>query len=389
MEKQSSSATASKRAIAAPTRRTPPGSSPGTLVADPAATAPRVRLFGYGPEALEEREVDDLTSLDALVDKWPVVWINVDGLADIELIQRIGELFGLHRLALEDVVNVHQRPKAEEYEDHIFIVTRMLVATAEAATEQVSMFLGERYLLTFQERPGDCFDLVRDRIRLHRGRIREAGADYLAYALLDAVIDSYFPALEAHGERLEALEDAVVRSPAHIEVAHIHDMKRSLLALRRAIWPQREMINALTRETTLHVTDATRVYLRDCYDHTIQLIDLVETYREIASGLVDVFLSSLSTRMNEIMKVLTIIATIFIPLSFVASLYGMNFDRTSSPWNMPELGWQLGYPYALVLMVAMAGGLLAYFVRKGWIGGDWRHRRRLRAQARRREPDAI
>ncbi len=271
--------------------------------------------------------------------------------------------------ALEDVVNVHQRPKVEEYEDHSFIVTRMIQSDQAPTTEQVSMFLGERFLLTFQEQPGDCFNLVRDRLRKHRGQIRERKADYLVYALLDAVIDGYFPVFEDFGERLETLENLVMGQPSRDLVAQIHGMKRNLLALRRAIWPQREMVNALMRESLTHISDETRPYLRDCYDHTIQLMDVVETYREIASGLADVYLSSTSARMNEVMKVLTIIATIFMPLGFIASLYGMNFDAKASPWNMPELEWYWGYPFALVLMSVVALGFLAYFRRKGWIGG--------------------
>jgi len=356
-------------------RRTPPGASPGTLIADPAAVQPVVRLIGYGPDDLEERGVAVGEDLRALTGRWPVTWINVDGLADLELIQSLGEMFGLHRLALEDVVNVHQRPKVEDYEDHAFIVTRMIHGELPPATEQVSLFLGGNFLLTFQERPGDCFDLVRDRIRRRRGHIRERGVDYLAYALLDAVIDGYFPVLEACGERLESLEDTVLDQPSAEHSVQIHDMKRDLLTLRRAIWPQREMINALARDTLAQVSDQTRVYLRDCYDHTVQLMDIVETYREIASGLVDVYLSSVSARMNEIMKLLTIIATIFIPLGFIAGLYGMNFDTRISPWNMPELSWRWGYPFALGLMAAVAIGLLLFFRKRGWIGGRIHGRR--------------
>lgn len=361
------SAAVSERPTASRTRRAPPGSAPGTLVPDPAAVRPLVRLFGYGPEKFEEQEVADIETLRAYVNRWPVLWVNVDGLADLGLLESLGEAFGLHRLALEDVINLHQRPKIEDYEDHVFIVTRMLISADSPATEQISMFLGKGFLLTFQERRGDCFDLVRNRIRQHRGRIRSSGADYLAYSLLDAAVDGYFPALEVCGERLETLENRVMETHDTMRFVQIHDMKRDLLAFRRVIWPLREMVNALAREETPHVTDATRVYLRDCYDHTIQLMDLVETYREVASSLVDVYLSSASARMNEVMKVLTIIATIFIPLSFVASLYGMNFDPKVSPWNMPELGWYLGYPFALALMALIAGGLIWYFHRKGWM----------------------
>lgn len=358
-----------KRKIVQRRRRAPPGAPPGTLVADPSAVVPRVHLLAYGPDGIEECHVSTVDDLKLTVGKWPVTWINVDGLADLELVQRLGEIFGIHSLALEDVVNVHQRPKVEEFADHLFIVARMIHIGQHATTEQVSLFLGDRFLLTFQERQGDCFEPVRERLRLGRGQIRNRQADYLAYALLDAVIDGYFPVLEECGERLEVIEDKVTAQTSGVQVAEIYEIKRELLLLRQAIWPQREVVNALTRESSLNVTDQTRLYLRDCYDHTIQLIDILETYREIATGLVDVHLSSVSTRLNEIMKVLTIIATIFMPLGFIAGLYGMNFDGEASPWNMPELRWYWGYPLVLGLMIAAALGMLYYFFRKGWIMG--------------------
>ncbi len=358
-----------RRRIVRRIRRAPPGASPGTLIADPSAAAPRIRLIAYGPDALEDHDVARVEELNSVIGEWPVTWINVDGLADLDLIRRLGELFGIHGLALEDVVNVHQRPKVEQYEDHAFIVTRMIHGEQAPESEQIALFLGEHFLLTFQERSGDCFDPVRERLRQRRGRIRERKADYLAYALLDAVIDGYFPVLEIYGERLENLEDAVTESPSGRQVGEIHAIKRDLLALRRVVWPQREMVNALTRDSSNFVTEGTLPYLRDCYDHTIQLMDLVETYREIASGLVDIYLSSVSARMNEVMKVLTIIATVFMPLGFIAGVYGMNFDRAASPWNMPELGWYWGYPFVLALMTGIAVGLVFYFRSKNWIGG--------------------
>ncbi|MDH3231389.1 MAG: magnesium/cobalt transporter CorA [Alphaproteobacteria bacterium] len=358
-------------------RRVPPGAAPGTLVADPTASEPTIHLIAYGPDDFEEVDIGDPGELEPLLGKYAVAWINVIGLGNLDLIRRLGEMFNLHGLALEDVVNLHQRPKLEEYTDHAFIVTRMISNGPSPAIEQVSMFLGERFLLTFQERPGDCFEPVRARLRSSRGQIRSRQADYLAYALLDAVIDGYFPVLEALGERLEVLEDRVIARSADMEAGQIHEIKRELLLLRRAVWPQREMVNALTRETLPHVTDQTRLYLRDCYDHTIQLMDIVETYREIATGLVDVYLSSVSTRLNEIMKVLTIIATIFIPLGFITGIYGMNFDHGASPWNMPELGWYWGYPVVVGLMTGLALGMLYYFYRKGWIlGGGGKDTRR-------------
>ena len=350
------------------TRKSPPGSAPGTLVSHPGALRSAMHVMAYGPDEIIEQDIHDPAALFALVAQWPVVWLNLDGLADIEVIRAVGEVMGLHSLALEDVVNVHQRPKVEDYDDHTFIVLRIPHAETGLNTEQVSLFLGDRFVVTFQEQPGDCFDPVRDRLRKQSGRIRNAGADYLAYTLIDAAIDSFFPILESYGEHVEALEVAVLREPTPALVSALHDVKRDLLTLRRAIWPQREMVNTLIRDDAALFSESTRIYLRDCYDHCIQLMDMVETYREIASGLVDLYLTTVGNRTNDIMKVLTIIATIFIPLSFIASLYGMNFDPKASPWNMPELGWRFGYPFALALMAVVTGGLVGYFVRRGWIG---------------------
>jgi len=355
-----------RRKLKTPKRRTPIGAPPGTLIPDPNSVAPTISLFGYDQDRLIEKSfsaVDEITEADCA---HKVTWVNVDGLADILTIQRLGERFGLHSLALEDVVNVHQRPKVEEFDDHLFIVTRAFNEQHHSVAEQVSVFLGKDFVLTFQERPGGAFDPVRDQLRRANGRIREFAADYLTYVLLDAVTDGFFPALETTGESIAHLEDRVVMRVDARAMSDIHDMKRDLLDLRRAIWPQREMFNALIRSETGFIASETKIYLRDCYDHTIQLIDMVETYREIASGLVDIYLSSLSNRMNEIMKLLTMIATIFIPLGFIAGLYGMNFDR-SFPWNMPELGWRYGYLMALGLMIAVAVSLLVYFKRKGWL----------------------
>ena len=355
-------------------RRTAPGAAPGTLIADPLAQAPVIRFIGYGPDDIEERQIVNAEDASGLVGKWPVSWINVDGLGDADVIRTLGECFGVHRLALEDILDVHQRPKVEEYSDHVFIITRMTLGADTSATEQMTMFLGDGYVLTFQERPGDCFDPVRERLRRGRGEVRKAKADYLSYTLLDSIIDAYFPVLEAHGERLESIERAVVEDPGSIRIGDIHGIKRDLLAVRRAIWPQREMLTAMIRDPSPWIGEQTRVYLRDCYDHAIQLLDLVETYREIASSLVDIYLSSQTTRLNEVMKVLTVIATIFMPLSFIASLYGMNFDR-EAPWNMPELGWRYGYVFSLIIMAIVGFGLFGYFWRRGWIGNKPRRRR--------------
>jgi magnesium transporter len=265
------------------------------------------------------------------------------------------------------VLSVPQRPKVEEYEDHLFMITRMISFNGTLESEQVSLFLGRNYLITFQERPGDCFDPVRDRIRKSRGIIRKQGADYLAYALMDTLIDGYFPVLEAMGEGIEALEDEVMENPSQNTLQRIHEVKRSLLDLRRTAWPQREAISTLVREEMSLIRESTRTYLRDGYDHIIQVMDVVETYRELASGLMDVYLSSLSNRMNEVMKTLTIVATIFIPLTFVAGIYGMNFNPERSPWNMPELNWAWGYPTVWLVMIVVVFVMLVFFRRKEWL----------------------
>ena len=283
---------------------------------------------------------------------------------------RVAELLGLHHLAVEDALMGHQRPKVEPFDDHLFIVSRMPVSTEEVQTEQLALFLGRNFVLTFQERHGDQFEPVRERVRRDGSRIRKAGADYLAYSLLDAIIDAYFPLLEKYGEYVEALEGNITARPAEMEIGRIHDVKRDLLSLRRTLWPLRETANALMRDDTSFFTERTRTYLRDSYDHTVQLMDALETYREVAFGLMELYLAVLGMRMNEIMKLLTIIATIFIPLGFVASLYGMNFDGSRSPWNMPELSWYFGYPFALTIMALIGVVLLVYFRIKGWLGGS-------------------
>ena len=345
-------------------RRSLPGAAPGTLVADPKAPHPVIQVMAYGPDKLIEQPIADVQALRPLLQQWPVMWVNVTGLGDAAVISGIGEIFDLHRLALEDVIHVHQRPKVEQYKDHCFIVVREIIAEERLASEQVSMFLGKDFVITFQEYPGDPFDPVRERIRKSLGRIRNSGADHLAYALIDATIDNYFPVLESVGEKLEALEDAVIASPDRKFVSQIHDMRQGLLLLRRTAWPLRDAINALHREPLPLITDDTRLHLRDCYDHTIQIIDLLENYRDVASSLMEVYLSSLSNRTNEIVKVLTILTAVFIPLTLIAGIYGMNFDA------IPELHWPWGYPFALGLMFLVALAMLFFFRRRGWLGAD-------------------
>ncbi len=347
-------------------RRSPVGAAPGTLISHPDAEPPVLRAIGYGPDTLEEVEITSPADLAALRGRWPTLWIDATGVGDAEAVAAIGEVFGLHRLALEDVVNVHQRPKVEEYPESLFAVARMATLGERVDTEQVSLFLGADWVVTFQEREGDVWEPVRERLRAGRGRIRAAGSDYLFYAILDAVVDGYYPVLEEFGARLEFLEEEVIDDPREELVGVIHGARRDALALRQSVWPMREAMGQLYRDEFALVSPETRIYLRDAYDHAIQVIDLLENYREMASALLDVYLSSVSHRMNEVMKVLTIIATIFIPLTFIAGIYGMNFDPAASPWNMPELAWYWGYPAVWAVMLVIAGGLVLFFKRKGW-----------------------
>ena len=346
-----------------------PGTAPGTLRAPEARVAGpvQVTVIDYGPEHFEEKRIARIEDVFPYRDSPTVTWINVEGLQDVGLIEKLGRHFGFHPLALEDVLNCGQRPKIEDYGSYHFLVMKSLYRkTEELDPEQISFFLGGNYVITFQEVPGDSFEAVRERIRHGKGQIRRLSSDYLVYALLDALVDEFFPVLEAYGEQVEALEDAVVQRPEPATLNEIHRIKRELLLLRRTAWPEREVINSLQREEAHLIRPETRVFLRDCYDHTIQVIDMIETYRDLASGLLEVYLSSLSNRLNEVMKVLTIISTIFIPLSFIAGVYGMNFNPLSSPMNMPELNWHYGYPAALGLMAVIAGALVVYFRRKGW-----------------------
>jgi magnesium transporter len=269
---------------------------------------------------------------------------------------------------LEDVVNLHQRAKVEDYGDTLFIVGRSVTLDERLETEQVSLFLGKNFVVSFQERPGLCLDPIRQRILQDQGRVRQAGPDYLAYAILDAIVDSYFPVLDQYVERLETLDAQVSNHHPRETMGRIHEMRGELLLLRRAIWPHREALNTLARDPHLLVSDETRVYARDCLDHIVAIVDLTETYREMCSDLRDYFLTVVSARLNEIMKVLTVIATIFMPLTFIAGVYGMNFATDASPWNMPELRWYCGYPFALGLMALTALATIVYFWRKRWLG---------------------
>ena len=326
-------------------------------------------MVRYDPDDLVEADLLSPAGLDEVPEE-EMCWVDVTG-HDVALLAELGERLEVHPLALEDVVNVGQRPKIDDYESSLFIVLDLISWAEDEASltkEQISVIVQDGLLLSVRERDSDVFEPVRERLRKGIGRrIRRMGADYLAYALMDTVVDHVFPVLDRIGEHIEEIESSLLDDPTEDDLNQLHRLKRDLLLLRRSVWPLREAVGTLLRGDNELVTDETRVFLRDVADHVAQAIDIIETFREMTSSLVDLYLSSVSNRMNEIMKVLTIIATIFIPLSFVAGLYGMNFDPEVSPWNMPELDWYWGYPAALAVMMAIAGALLIFFRRKGWI----------------------
>lgn len=356
-------------------RYTRAGASPGAMVKREGDPVPIVRLMSYSGADLEERLVRNAADLPEPGQGGAVTWIDVQGLGDTALLEAIGERYGLHHLAMADVANTGQRPKVEEYDDSLFFVVRMLRISPDGGfepPEQLSMFLGSGFIITFQERPGDCLDPLRDRIRRGKPVIRTAGADYLACMVVDAVVDACFPVLEQFGERLESLETRVVASPSEQVLAEIFATKRELMGLRRAIWPARDFLGGLLRERPALIGEQVVPYIRDVHDHAMHLVDLTETYRELSQSFLEVYLSSVSQRTNEVMRVLTVIATIFIPLTFIAGVYGMNFDASASPLNMPELRWPYGYAAFWGVSLFTAAGLLIFFRYRGWLGGPRR-----------------
>ena len=342
------------------------GLPPGSLVyvGEKKTEKVRIRIIDYDELQFEEKEARTIEESFPFKDKPTVTWINVDGLHDVGIIEKLGSHFGLHPLMMEDILNTDHRPKMEDYGNYIFIVLKMLypgMKKGEIEAEQVSLILGPNFIISFQEREGDVFDPVRDRIRKNKGRIRKAGPDYLAYALMDAVVDNYFLILENISEKIEDTEQQLATSPSPETLQHIRELKNEMIFLRKSIWPLRELISGLGRAESSFIQESTGVYLRDVYDHTIQIIDTVESYRDMISGMVDIYLSSISNKMNEVMKVLTIFASIFIPLTFIAGIYGMNFEF------MPELGWRWGYFTLLGFMAIVGISLVFYFKRKKWL----------------------
>jgi len=343
------------------------GLSPGALVhvGKKKIEKARIRIIDYDESQLQEREAKTIEECFPFKEKPTVTWINIDGLHEVDIIEKIGKHFDVHPLVLEDIVNTGQRPKMEDFDSYIFVVLKMLYYDEkenEVTAEQFSLILGSNFVISFQERVGDVFNPIRQRIRSAKGRIRKMGADYLAYCLVDTIVDSYFGILEKLGEEIESIEEELVHNPTPETLQTIHNLKREMIFLRKSVWPLRELISELERGESSLIHESTGIYLRDVYDHTIQVIDTIETFRDMVSGMLDIYLSSVSNKMNEVMKVLTIFAAIFIPLTFVAGIYGMNFEY------MPELKWHWVYPEAFWGTIAvLAGVMLFYFKRKRWL----------------------
>lgn len=342
------------------------GLPPGSLVhiGEKKVEEVKITIIDYDETHFQEKEAKSIEECFTFKEKPTVTWINVEGIHQVEILEKLGECYGFHPLILEDILNTDQRPKTEDFGDYLYIVLKMLYPNnnSEVVTEQISLILGPNFVISFQEGiKGDVFDPVRDRIRTGKGKIRQLGADYLAYSLIDSIVDHYFIILEKLGENIEFLEEKLITSPTPETLQTIHNLKREMIFLRKSVWPLREVISGLERGESSLIKESTRIYLRDVYDHTIQVIDNVETFRDMLSGMLDIYLSSVSNRLNAVMKVLTIIATIFMPLTFLAGLYGMNFKY------MPELSWPWGYPLALFIMLAIALLMLVYFKKKKWL----------------------
>jgi magnesium transporter len=341
------------------------GLPPGTLIhiGERKAEQAKLTIIDYDEDQYQEREARSIEECFSFRDKPTVTWINIDGIHEIKILERLGDCYGFHDLVLEDILNTDHRPKVEDYGNYLYLVLKMLYFdndTHEIASDQISLILGSNFVISFQEREGGVFETIRGRIRNGKGRARKMGADYLAYAIVDSVVDQYFIILEKLGEKIEALEEQLVTRPTPSTLQTIHELKREMLLLRKSVWPLREAIGSLERGESSLIRESTVIYLKDVYDHTIQVIDTIEIFRDMLSGMLDIYLSSMSNRMNEVMKVLTIIATLFMPLTFLAGIYGMNFRY------MPELEQQWGYPAILLLMVGVAILMVVYFKRKKW-----------------------
>lgn len=342
------------------------GLPPGSMVhiGEKKIEKPRLTIIDYDADRINKVEIKEIEEAFPFKDTPTVTWLNIDGLHDVSLLQKIGAHYNIHPLILEDILNTDQYPKIEILDDFIFIVLKMISfnnGQQQLDIEQLSLVLGPNYVITFQERIGDIFNPIRERLQKSTGRIRRNGPDYLCYALMDVVVDNYFLVLEKLGASIEQLDDRILENPEPVLAQDIQGLKRELIFLRKSVWPLREVVSTMQREETALLKSATAPYIRDLYDHIVQIIDTIETYRDLVSGLLDIYLSNLSNRMNEVMKVLTIIATIFIPLTFIAGIYGMNFEY------MPELTWHWSYPVVWAVMVLVVLVMLFYFRRKKWV----------------------
>lgn len=366
------------------------GGAPGVIRFRPDAPPPKITLLDYNQSEVKKIDIQQPEECIPYLNSDSIAWVDVGGLGGEQTWQQLKQVFNLHPLALEDIIHVPQRPKMEEYEDQIVMIARMVSLREDGKsfmTEQISLVMGKNYLLSVQEEPYyDCLQFVRERIQSSRSLIRKSKVDYLLYALMDAIIDGFFPILEMYGELIENLEAEVVTAATPQTLERIYEIKRDLLELRRAIWPQRDAINALIRDSSALISHDVQLYLRDCYDHAVQVLDIVETYRELASSLTDIYLSSVSNRMNEVMKILTIISSIFIPLTFIAGIYGMNFNTEISPFNMPELNWYWGYVTTLIVMAIIAIGMIIFFWRRGWFKSLTALQSKKRTSVRREKP---
>ncbi|MER9835757.1 magnesium/cobalt transporter CorA [Mesorhizobium sp. M0145] len=359
--------TGRKRAVLN-TRRPPVGASPGTLIADPAARRSELRLTLISPEKFKTIDNASIDDVNTHCHNWPVIWLDCTGLANIQLIEEIGRIFNLHPLALEDVVNTGQRPKVDFFEDHAFVVVRMIDDVTAHRYEQIAVFFGRNFVVTFQEREGDPFDPVRKRIASSvPNRLRSRGADYLAYALIDAIVDSYFPPIEAAGELVDSIEDQMLNQAHKHQMRQLHELRRDANVLKGVLWPMRDAVATMIRNDVSYVKAETKIFLNDTLDHSLRLIELVETQRDMLTGLIEMHLSLSQARTNDVISYLTIVSVIFMPLTFLVGVWGMNFDPDTSPWNMPELKAYYGYPLSLVFMALVAVGLYAYFKWKKWL----------------------
>jgi magnesium transporter len=323
----------------------------------------KITLLEYSEKEYQEKQLQAGDDYLAYKDRPDVVWINVDGIQQADVVEKIGSSFGLHHLIIEDILNTGHRPKMEDFCEFVYVTLKVLSfdSSSRVVSEQISLVLGQHYVLSFQEKEAEIFNPVRDRIRNGLGRLRSAGADYLFYALLDLIVDNYFTVLEKLGEKIESLEEKLVTNPTPATLKSIQELRTGMLFLFKSVWPLREIINGLSRGNSVLIKDSTGIYLRDVYDHTIQVIDTVETYREVITGMLDIYLSSINNRISEVMKVLTMIATIFIPLTFIVGVYGMNFKY------MPELESRWGYPVVWLIMIAVGVFMGFYFKKKKWL----------------------